>query len=62
MLHQHDFNHVQVDGLIGFCNGHHSIHYSLQTNESNQQELQLLQNELSIKAEVNKVQLVIQIY
>lgn len=32
MLHQHDFNHVQVNGFIGFSNGHHSIHYSLQTN------------------------------
>lgn len=29
MLHLHDFHHVQVDGLIGFGDGQHSIYYSL---------------------------------
>lgn len=31
MLHFHDFHHVQVDGLIGFRDGQHSIHNSLHT-------------------------------
>lgn len=36
MFHLHDFHHVQVDWFIGFRDGEHSIYYSLEMEQLDQ--------------------------